>query len=202
MLPAHAMPTAMLSCLVGLRLLLRQRSHHPLKSHQRHRIRRKRPQKARHKPPPIPLRSILHPNRACCILPPRKLPLPIPQLPTERIGHDALFDDIGGVGGEPVDLCGKTAGPKVDGRGGEGGVVGESGGEEVVGAPPEEEEGAEEQGGREAVVDSSDAVGAILRESAGLLCLEKVGRRAYDLREAVYGPTVEAVFLIRRVLDL
>ena len=77
-----------------------------------------------------------------------------------------MLYDVGGVGGEPEDLGGETAGPEVYVGGGEGGGGGEEAGEDVVGAPPEEEEGAEDEGCGEAVVEACDAVGAELEGGA------------------------------------
>lgn len=137
--------------------LLRQRPHHRLKRHQRHCIRRKRPQKTRHKPPPVPPPPLLPVHRPRRIPPPRE-----PPFRAQRIGHDALLDDVAGVGCDPKDLRGEAAGPEVDSGGGEGGVGIEEPGEGVVGAPPEAEEGAKEEGSAEAVPDAAEAVAFVL----------------------------------------
>ena len=122
----------------------RQRSNNPFKSHKSHRIRRKRPQKTRYKPPPIPLRPLLEPNIPRRIPPLPVSPLPILQRATERICHNPLLDHIGWVAGQPKYLGGETAGPEVYAGDGEVGFICEERGEQGVGAPPEEEEGAED----------------------------------------------------------
>lgn len=71
---------------------------------------------------------------------------------SQRIRHDPLLDDVGGIARQPEDLRGEAASPEVDGWGGEGGVVGEVLGEDVVGAPPEEEEAAEDESRAETVI--------------------------------------------------
>lgn len=127
-------------------LLPRQRSHHPLESHQRHRVRGKRPQETRHEAPPVAPDAVTFPDRPGRVAPPREQTLPVAEALAEGVRHDALLDDVGGVGRDPEDLGGEAAGPEVDGGGGEVGGCGEEAGEEVVGAPPEEEEGAEQKG--------------------------------------------------------
>ena len=77
-----------------------------------------------------------------------------------------MLYDVGGVGGEPEDLGGKTTSPEVDGGSREVGRGGEEPGEDVIGAPPKEEEGAEDERCEESVVEAYDAVGAELKSSA------------------------------------
>lgn len=132
---------------------LRQSPHHSLKSHQRHCIRRKRPQKARHETSPVASPPCLPIHRLRCISPSRE-----PAVSPKRVRHDSLFDNVARIRGDPEDLCGETASPEVDGGSGEAGVVLEGAGEDVVGAPPETEESSEEEGRAEAVVDAADAV--------------------------------------------
>lgn len=136
---------------------LRQRPHHALKRHERHRIRRKSPQKARHETPPIPLPSRLSIHRLRRVSPPRE-----PAASAKWVRHDSLFDNVARIGCDPKDLCGEAARPEVDGWWGQVGVVLEVAGKDIVAAPPETEEGAEEERCAQAVVDAAHAMAVIL----------------------------------------
>lgn len=162
----------------------RQSPHHALKSHQRHRIRRKRPQKARQESPPVspPPRLAIH--RHSRIPPPAKPLLAIAQPATKRIRHDALLDKIARVARQPKHLRAQAARPEVDGRVAQARVLAQGPRQHVVAAPPEEEEAAEEQRGGQAVVDAAHAVVGV------------------DLAHAVEGARIQALGLARGVLDL
>lgn len=138
--------------------LSRQSPHHALKSHQRHRIRRKRPQKARQESPPVssPPRLAIH--RHSSIPPPGKPPLAISQPSAKGIRHDALLDEIARVARQPKHLRAQAARPEVDGRVAQACVLAQDPRQHVVAAPPEEEEAPEEQRGGQAVVDAAQAV--------------------------------------------
>lgn len=97
-------------------ILFRQGSHDALERHQGHRIGRERPQKAGHETSPEPSRTVSSPNRPRRVFPPGEHPPAVPQTIAQRIGHDALFDHVGGVRGDPEDLGGKTSRPEIDGR--------------------------------------------------------------------------------------
>lgn len=102
----------------------RQPPHHALKRHERDRIRRKRPQKARHKTPPETPQPIPPPDCPGRILPPGKAPAAVAKEGAPQgIGHDALLDDVGRVGRHPEDLGRESAGEEVDGRSGEAGAL-------------------------------------------------------------------------------
>lgn len=112
------------------------------------------------------------------------LALAVAQPAAQRIRHDALLDKVDRVARKPEDLRGEAAGPKVDGRVAELGVLVHPAGEEVVGAPPEEEEAAEKERRAEAVVDAAHAVVLV------------------DFGQAVDGARVQALGLVGGVLDL
>ena len=119
---------------------VRQVPHHTLKSDQRSRIRRERPQKARRKAPPIPPPACLTIHRPHSVPPSRELSFAISQRPSERVCHHPLLHDIRGVGSQPEHLRGETPSPEIDRWSAQGGVGLEEAGEKVVAAPPEEEE--------------------------------------------------------------
>ena len=128
------------------------------KTHQSHGVRRESPERARREPPPEPPPTAFGVHGPGGVGPAAESAA----RRVERIRHDALLDDVGGVAGQPVDLGGEAASPEVDGGGGEAGAGLQGAGEEVVGAPPEEEERAEEEGGGQAVVEAGEAVRAEL----------------------------------------
>lgn len=163
---------------------VRQPAHDTLPHQESHGIRRKRPQEARHEPPPVPPPARLPIHRLRRVLPPRKLPLAVPEPAAERVCHDALLDEVTRVAAQPEDLGAQPTRPEVDGRRAEVGARAHLPRDDVVAAPPEEEEGAEDERGGEAVEDAAHAVVPV------------------DLGEAVDGARVEPVGLLRGVLDL
>lgn len=161
-----------------------QSPHHTLKSHQRHRIRRESPQKARQESSPVSPPSRLAIHRHSRVPPLREPSLPVSQPSAKRVRHDALLDKIARVACQPKHLRAQPTSPEVDGRIAQVGVLAQSPRKDVVAAPPEEEEAPEEQRGREAVVDASHAVVGV------------------DLADAVERSRVQALGFSRGVLDL
>lgn len=161
-----------------------QRSHNAFKCDQGHGICWKCSQKARQETPPISFRTAfpVHSSRS---LPP--IPKPrgsIIELSAHGIRHDALFDNVTRIAGEPENLSAQPTGPEVDGRGGQARAFAQQPREHIVRAPPEEEKGSEEEGRGKALVHAPQAVGAV------------------DFAHAVERAPVQTLGLASRVLDL
>ena len=81
------------------RLSVMQHSHDTLKCEQCNRICGKGPQEARHKPSPVALPASFPPHCSRCMSPARE-----PAVRAQRVGHDALLDDVERIACQPEEL--------------------------------------------------------------------------------------------------